>query len=230
MPGPSLRSGSTLVPAVRGETDVVRRLVSCFRVFLPLALLAGGLAACALEEDEPDRQHRIDAGPLSALPPGVRLYRESGGTRLVTFGAITLCTSETGADIRLDAVRYQTDPAPLVVSPWLRVVPAAAQRATGAPFDWRPLLVATGYPGHLRGGTWRGTYERGVADFRVDQTCLGASDLDSRRIELVTALKVGREGSAVKKLFVDYHVGRTQYTLVVPGQQVVCGTSVESAC
>ncbi|MDP2773656.1 MAG: hypothetical protein Q8O61_08870 [Nocardioides sp.] len=206
---------------------MVRRVVGFVGL---LVLLAGGLTACALPEDEPDRQHRIDAGPLSALPPGVQFFRETGGTRLVTFGAVTLCSAEAGADIRLDAVRYQTEPAPLVASPWLRVVPAAVHRKGGAVFDWRPLLVATGYPGHLRGGPWLGTFERDIVDFRIDQTCLGASDLDSRRIELVTALKVSRRGTAVKKMFVDYHVGPTQYTLVVPGQQVVCGSVVKSAC
>lgn len=209
---------------------MVRSLVSCVVSCLVLVLLAGGLAGCSLPEEKPDRQHRIDAGPLSALPPGVRFYRETGGTRLVTFGAVTLCSAESGADIRLDGVRYQAEPAPLVISPWLRVVPAAVHRDGGAPFDWRPLLVATGYPGHLRGGTWLGTYEKDVADFRVDQVCLGASDLDSRRIELVTALKVGRQGTAVKKMFVDYHVGETRYTLLIPGQQVVCGSVVKSAC
>jgi hypothetical protein len=195
------------------------------------ALLLGGLTGCALQpEDEPERQHRIDAGPLSALPPGVRFHRETGRTRLVTFGAVTLCSAEPGADIRLDAVRYQAEPAPLVARPWLRVVPAAVHRDGGATFDWRPLLVASGYPGHLRGGTWLGTYERDIADFRVDQTCLGASDLASRRIELVTALKVGRQGTAVKEMFVDYHVAGTSYTLMIPGQQVVCGSVVKSAC
>ena len=212
---------------------MVRRLGSrlgLLALLPPLTLLAGVLAGCALPEEEPERQHPIDAGPLSALAPGVRLHRESGGTRLVTFGAVTLCTGETGADIRLDAVRYQAEPAPLVARAWLRVVPAAARRDVGAGFDWRPLLVATGYPGHLQGGPWLGTYERKVADFRVDQHCRGASDLGSRRIELVTALKVGPQGTAVKKMFVDYHVGETQYTLMIPGQQVVCGTKVGSAC
>ncbi|MDO9496340.1 MAG: hypothetical protein Q7J48_11615 [Nocardioides sp.] len=209
---------------------MVRRVGCRLGLVALLVLVAGGLAGCSLPEDEPDRQHRIDAGPLSALPPGVRFYRETGGTRLVTFGAVTLCSAETAADIRLDAVRYQTEPAPLVVSPWLRVVPAVVHRDSGAAFDWRPLLVASGYPGHLRGGPWLGTFEKEIVDFRVDQTCLGASDLDSRRIELVTALKVGPQGTAVKKMFVDYHVDQTQFTLVIPGQQVVCGSVVESAC
>ena len=209
---------------------MVRRVGCGLGLLALLALLAGLLAGCALPEDEPERQHQIDAGPLSALPPGVRSYREGGGTRLVTFGAVTLCSAETGADIRLDAVRYQAEPAPLVASAWLRVVPAAANRDGGATFDWRPLLVTTGYPGHLRGGTWLGTFERDVADFRVDQTCRGASDLGARRIELVTALKVGRQGTAVRKMFVDYHVAEKQYTLMIPGQQVVCGTHVRSAC
>lgn len=206
---------------------MVRRVGYCLGL---LALLAGLLTACGEPADQQDRQHRIDQGPLSALPPGVRFYKETGGTRLVTFGAITLCSAETGADIRLDAVRYQAEPTPLVASPWLRVVPAAVHREGGESFDWRPLLVASGYPGHLRGGTWLGTYERTVADFRVDQACLGAGDLTSRRIELVTALKVGRQGTAVKKIFVDYHVDQTQFTLVIPGQQVVCGSVVKSAC
>ena len=34
----------------------------------------------------------------------------------------------------------------------------------------------------------------------------------------------------MKKMFVDYHVADTQYTLMIPGQQVVCGTVVRSAC
>lgn len=195
-----------------------------------LVLLAAALAGCSSPQEPTERRHSIDAGPLSALPPGVRFYRETGGARLVTFGAVSLCSAESGADIRLDAVRYQAEPAPLLARPWLRVVPAAVHRDGGASFDWRPLLVAAGTPEHLKGGPWLGTFEKEVAGFQVDQPCLAASDLDSRRIELVTALKVGGEGTAVKKMFVDYHVADTAYTLTIPGQQVVCGTVVRSAC
>ena len=178
-----------------------------------------------------DREHAVDDGPLSALVPGVQRFDSDRPTKVVTFGAISLCAARPGAPIVLDAVRYQALPAPTVATPWLRTVPDVGERDRGSTFDWRPLLVVAGFPpDHLAEGPWRGLYVKDVKDVVVDQSCFGASDLDARRIELLTALKVGPQGTAVRTIYVDYHVDTADYTLVVPGQQLVCGTKVETGC
>lgn len=200
--------------------------VSLLGASLALVLLATGCSA-----DAQERKHSVDAGPLSALTPGVRRFDSPGATSLVTFGAISLCSNDPAARIVLDAVRYLAEPAPMVVVPWVRTVPYVGERARGRSLGWRPLLVVGGYPAReLDGGPWRGGFAKGVDGAVVDQTCLGAGDLQSRRIELLTALRVGAQGTAVKKIYLDYHVDDADYTLVVPGQQLVCGTKVTAGC
>jgi len=189
------------------------------------------LAACGSPAPA-DRQHGIGEGPLSALLPGVRTLDPGQSPALVTFGAITLCLSGgaagAGGEVVLDAVRYRTEPTPLVAGAWLRTVPAEAGRTQGNAWDWRPLLEARGFPGRLVGGPWLGDFSRTVAGARVIEQCDGASDLAVRRTELVTALRVAGTGTVVTTIFVDYHVGANDFTLMIPGQQRVCGTRVTS--
>lgn len=210
---PARPLGRPVLPA--GRLTVLGLLV-------PLLLL---LTSCG--EDAPaERQHGIGEGPLSALLPGVRAVDPDRSPTLVTFGAITLCVTARRDEVVLDAVRYRTDPTPLVAGAWLRSVPAAAERATGQAWDWRPLLDAPGFPGRLVGGPWLGDYTRTIEGTGIEAPCDGASDLGVRRTELVTALQVAGTGTEVTTIFVDYHVGPDDFTLVIPGQQRVCGTRV----
>lgn len=203
-----------------------RCLVGLLGLFV---LIAGTLSGCG--EDPPvQRKHTIDNGPLAALAPGAKSYQTSGSPTIVTFGAVTLCSDDPKTNIELKAVRYEARPAPTNVKAWLRIVPTIGARGRGSKFDWRPMIVAPGYPGHLRRGPWRGAYKKKIAGFSVDRPCFGASDLDNPRVELLTALKVGPQGTAVKKIFIDYHVAERDYTLVVAGKQLVCGTKVRAGC
>lgn len=210
---------------------MLRRVPNPLGVFVVLAALTAALVACGEPASSPSTsKHVIGDGPLAALAPGPRTYQTTRSPTIVTFGAVTLCSTDPQVSITLHKVRYEAQPAVKAARPWLRFVPNAGARVAGDRFDWRPLIVAPGYPGKLRRGPWRGSFTKNIEGVSVDPLCFGASNLDAPRIELLTALKVGPKGTSITRTLVDYHVGVQPFTLVIAGHQRVCGTAVRAGC
>jgi hypothetical protein len=186
-------------------------------------LVAGLLVACT--DGDAGRRHEPDRGPLGAVTGPPASYDRAGDVRLVSFGAVSLCSADPGDDILVEQVRYDAGPAPDVVSSWLRTVPAVAERTSGHRFQWAPMLVAGGYPpSALDDGPWRGEFTEALGDRPVSEPCAAIDDLDAARVELVTTLQVGPAGAQVDEISVDYKLDDIDYTLVVPVDFVVCGS------
>ncbi len=191
-----------------------------------LALVLSGCFAGVSEEGEPPD------GPLQAVTgAAVSVPAPADGAAAVddavTFGAVSLCSTVPGADVRLQSVVAEGAPVPISVQPWLRAVPAAVDRGGPDPaYAWAPITAVRGEPpDHLADGPWRGELTPEVAGAYVGEGCDGVADLTRPRTELLLVVRAGPAGTRLTRLRISYGVGDDDHELVVPVQMTVCGAA-----
>lgn len=199
-------------------------LVSRLSVVACLLLLMSG---CTEDGVGSTQGPRDQGGPLSAqsgegATVGTLVAHQRQG---MTFGAFLLCTTEPGAVIHVDAVRYETNPEPSSVEVWFRHLPAAENRPDPRDSVWFPYVGVKGIPPSFTArDVPQGKLTRTLGD-PITASCEGYST-DDAATELMTAMTVNRRGGMVRNTFVDYHVGDDEYTLTIPWHNGICGTAM----
>ena len=194
-----------------------------------LALVLSGCSAAVREEGEPpDGPLQAVTGPSASVPsPAGGRAGVGARSEAVTFGAVSLCSTVPGADVRLQSVVAEATPAPISVRPWLRVVPAAADRDGPDPaYAWAPVTAVLGEPpDQLADGPWPGELTPEVAGAYVGESCDGIADLARPRTELLLVVRAGPAGTRLTRVRISYGVGDDDHELLVPVQMTVCGTA-----
>lgn len=170
------------------------------------------------------------AGPLHAVVgEGGTISKSSNELTTHTYGT-ELCSDDANAEIRIDAVRYDTLPALThtdesapkrpSIGTWFREVPPLDEGG------YYPIISAAGPAEHLPGDA-RPIPDGGYA-MPVAHTCDGYDDISRTWpvVEMLTQISAGPEGSIATKTYIDYRVGTNQYTLPIDWDLGVCGTDV----
>jgi hypothetical protein len=162
--------------------------------------------------------------PLSASLPG------AGGSSLSapadspwygTFGSALLC-SQTGDEITLDEVRYQTKVEPMILKPMIRTVPTHNERTPSG--DWSPVASRLGVPSSFVSAPHKamGELSTVVQGVKISQPCNQRAS--APYTELLTVMKADRGGAWVTGMDIDYTTTAGSYTLYVDWNYVLCGT------
>lgn len=168
-------------------------------------------------------------GPLSAQAgrgASVSMEPPSDGARSMTFGAFILCTTEPGAEIVIDAIRYDVAPEPLELQAWFRYVPDESERQDPSSSDWAPVVGAAGLPPRFTPDSKPlGSFTQGLPTSPITQECTKPLP-GNPHTELMTALTVDRKGALIHQTYVNYHVGDDSYTLKIDWRNGICGTDL----
>lgn len=188
------------------------------------------LAGTDLPSNEPI-VHESGSGPLSASGSGgVSIYAPRRVPWTGTFGALLLCSSEPGSRIEIKAIRTSASPAPISTTHLLRSVPVEAERTGPKDLEWNPIYSVKGTYPHYTDGTVLGGTVTSDIQTTVTQPCDGPDGTSHKFTELLTEIRVNREGGAVRATLIDYTVGDQWYTLKIPWQMIACGTAVPEHC
>lgn len=172
-------------------------------------------------------------GPLSATMGSGATWSTAdphSDRREVTFGAALLCTNLPGAEVVIDAVRYDVVGEPVSLETWYRLIPARDDRHED-PDDsaWSPYGTVHGVPPDFTSEDEpRGEVSREL-DGPITHTC-DSQGPDAAMVEVLTALVADQRGASARRMHIDYHVGWAHRTLVVDWEQAICGPEAGRRC
>ena len=191
-------------------------------------LLAVLLAACSLtRQSEGTDVHGEGDGPLSAQSgKGSLIGMTRAGTPQwsMTFGVFILCSTDPGAEIRVDRVRYDVSPEPLELYPVFRQVPAETDVPKGFRGIETPIANMRGKPPFKGRNTLTGSLSSTLEE-PITQSCKDASPPNAMT-ELLTVMTVDKRGAMIRHTYIDYHVGEDHYTLEIDWRNGMCGTAL----
>jgi len=200
--------------------------------FLVAASLVFGACSAGSDgspSDDPTDKGSVGShGPLSAsVQPGLKaVYAPKRVPYFVTFGSFRLCRkSDAEGTPVLERVAYTTSVEPSSISPIIRRIPPAEDRA-GQAINWAPLLGVLGKPRNYYFGKAKGRLEQ-VSGSRVEDLCSEIKDHDHEYTELLNVMKVSAAGGQVENFSIYYHVGRDEFVLQVPWTLIGCGAQID---
>lgn len=179
-------------------------------------------AVIATQSIERRTEHADGSGPLQAhsAPGAVSVYAPEKASWSGTFGSYVLC-STSGADIEIEKIRYRTPVKPVSITPQLRTV-SKELRTSNPGIGY--LGSSLGTPPNLPERKLPGTYQDATSGTHIRQSCAQENVEGTGFSELLFVLNLDKRGGIIDRVWIDYRVEDSLYTLRIDFQMVACGT------